>query len=153
MTVYRICKKAFSKKLSGRGAEKAGGKWNNKGVPMIYTCESRALCTTEIAVHIPLGVLPSDYMLLTIDIPQKIKIQEIKKENLPTNWKSFPYADSTQHIGDKFIVENKFAVLKVPSAVVEGDFNYLVNPNHKDVALIKIIKIESFEFDKRLFKK
>ena len=153
MTVYRICKKAFSKKLSGKGSEIAGGRWNSKGVPIIYTCESRALCTTEVAVHIPLGVLPSDYMIITIDIPQKIKILEIKTENLPANWKSFPHPFSTQHIGDAFISENKFAVLKIPSAVVEGDFNYLINPNHKEAGLIKIMKTEPFEFDKRLFKK
>ena len=151
MIVYRLAKAKFSNELSGKGAEKTGGRWNSRGVAMIYASESRALCTTEIAVHIPLGLLPSDYKIITIEIPDSIKIQMLTKNKLPAYWNAIPHPASSQQIGDDFIRKNKSAVLKVPSAVVPGDFNYLFNPGHKDFQLIKIRKVERFAFDSRLF--
>jgi RES domain-containing protein len=151
MIVFRLSKFAFAMDLSGKGAEKTGGRWNSKGVPMLYTGESRALCTAEIAVHTPLGNLPSGYTLVSIEIPDEITVGTLSVEDLPINWKSFPHPHSTQEIGDAFINEMIFALLKVPSAVVQGEFNYLINPGHPDISNIKIIASEAFDFDERLF--
>ncbi|RDI12150.1 RES family NAD+ phosphorylase [Flavobacterium sp. AG291] len=151
MIVFRLSKEVYANDLSGRGAEKAGGRWNSKGTAMLYTSESRALCTTEIAVHTPLGILPIDYVLIAIEIPNTVQITEIKPPALPENWKSLPHAHSTQEIGDAFVTQEKTAVLKVPSAVVQGEFNYLINPSHKDFKKIKVKLIEPFDFDERLF--
>lgn len=151
MIVFRLSKSRYSQVLSGRGAERSGGRWNSKGVPMVYTGESRALCTAEIAVHLPLGNVPTDYMLITIDIPAPIALQEIDPAALPADWQSFPHPNVTQEIGDHFITQNTFLVLKAPSAVVKGDFNFLLNPLHPDFAKVKIIAVEPFTFDKRLF--
>jgi RES domain-containing protein len=153
MIVYRLSKAAFANDLSGKGAEISGGRWNSKGVPMIYTSESRALCTAEIAVHTSLGNLPADYFLITIEIPNKVEIQILEIESLPSDWKSFPHSYSTQKSGDTFAADKKALILKVPSAVVQGEFNYLINPLHKDIRLIKITNTEEFNFDKRLFLK
>lgn len=152
MIVYRLSKSKFSSDLSGKGAELSGGRWNSKGVAMIYTGESRALCTTEIAVHMPLGNIPTDYEIISIEIPDLL-IRELDFTTLPDNWKSFPHQYLTQEIGNKFISDNNYLTLKVPSAVVPGDFNYLINPRHKDFSAIKVLKIEPFEFDERLFVK
>jgi RES domain-containing protein len=151
MIVFRLAKAKFSHELSGRGAEKSGGRWNSKGVSMVYTSESRALCTTEIAVHTPLGLLPKDYKIITIEIPDSIKILTLAVNKLPADWKSIPHSGSTQLIGDDFIRQNKSAVLKVPSAVVAGDFNFLLNPGHRDFSKIKVLSVEDFGFDSRLF--
>jgi RES domain-containing protein len=151
MIVYRLAKLKFTKKLTGDGAKKTGGRWNSKGVSMIYTCQSRALCTAEIAVHMPLGVVPFDYMLVSIEIADKYAVLELKANDLDSDWNSFPYSHSTQQLGDKFISDGKFLILRAPSAVVQGDYNYLLNPNHKNFSKIKIISSESFNFDKRLF--
>ncbi len=118
---------------------------------MVYTGESRALCTAKIAVHLPLGIVPTDYMLITIDIPAPVALQEIDAAALPADWQSFPHPNVTQEIGDRFISQNAFLVLKAPSAVVQGDFNFLLNPLHPDFAKVKIIAVEPFTFDKRLF--
>jgi hypothetical protein len=40
---------------------------------------------------------------------------------------------------------------KVPSAVVSGDYNFLINPFHSDFGKVKILQKEVFEFDRRLF--
>ena len=151
MIVFRLSKSKYSHDLSGKGAEKAGGRWNSRGVAMVYTSESRALCTTEIAVHTPLGILPKDFELVTIEIPDSIKILNIKLIDLPTDWKSIPHSGATQELGGSFVKGNNYAVLKVPSAVVHGDFNYLINPFHKDSRKVKLVKTEIFAFDGRLF--
>jgi RES domain-containing protein len=152
MIVFRLAKTKFCKDLSGKGAETAGGRWNSKGVAIVYTGMSRALCTTEIAVHTPLGNIPVDYSLVSIDVPET-SILKLENSKLPKDWKSFPHPHSTQMLGDKFIAENKYLIMKVSSVIVQGEFNYLINPIHKDFKKIKIVKIEDFVFDERLFVK
>ncbi|PLW92984.1 MAG: RES superfamily protein [Marinilabiliales bacterium] len=152
MKVYRLSKERYCRDLSGKGAELAGGRWNSRGTAMVYTSSSRALCMAEVAVHFPLGITPRNYYLTTIEIGKKAKISVVNPEELSSDWNTFPHAHFTQEIGDQFIKDSEFLVLKVPSAVVQGDFNFLINPHHKDTRQIKIIKTEEFSFDKRLFK-
>ena len=151
MIVFRLSKSIYANDLSGRGAEKAGGRWNSKGTAMVYTSETRALCTTEIAVHTPLGNIPLDYVIIAIEIPNTVAVKEIKANELPEDWKSLPHSHSTQEIGDVFVNSYEFLALKVPSAVVQGEYNYLINPGHKDFKKIKVKLIEPFDFDERLF--
>jgi RES domain-containing protein len=152
MIVYRLAKKKFCRDLSGKGAEVAGGRWNSKGVAMLYTSQSRALCLAEIAVNLPIGIIPIDYYLIEIEIPETAAIFEIETSKLEKGWNSFPYSWETQQVGDNFIAEGKHLVLKVPSAVVQGDSNYLINPRHPEFHKVKIYNTELFSFDERLFK-
>ncbi len=87
MIVYRLAREEYSKDLSGIGAELTGGRWNYKGTRMIYTADSRALCTAEIAVHTPVGIIPKDYKLVTIEIPDDVDYKKINAMSLPDNWK------------------------------------------------------------------
>ncbi len=151
MIVYRLSKSKYSNDISGKGAELSGGRWNSKGIPVLYTSESRALCTAEIAVHTPLGNIPLDYEICSINIPSGITPFDVNLTDLPADWKSIPYAHSTQEIGDQFVKENKFLLMKVPSVVVQGEYNYLINPSHADFNKIIIESIEAFSFDERLF--
>ena len=146
MIVYRLSKAQYAQDLSGKGAELVGGRWNSRGNAMLYTSQSIALCVTEIAVHVPLGILPKDYQLIHIEIPDE-DLLEMKR--LPKDWQSFPHSNSTQMIGDKFLKEHKHLVFKVPSAAVQGEFNFLINPRHKNFNHIKIVKIENFNSDDR----
>ncbi len=149
MEVFRLSKKRFAKDLSGRGAELAGGRWNSKGVPVLYTAQSRALCTAELAVHLPLQIVPKDYQLITLKVPDSVSYYEPKR--LPKDWNSLPHSNSTQKIGDQFIAKNQFLMMKVPSVVVQGDYNYILNPFHTFFSKIEIKKIEPYRFDKRFF--
>ena len=90
---------------------------------MLYTSDSIALCTVEVAVHMPLGIVPFDYQLIQIHIPDEIEIKELPEAKLPTDWRSFPHSNATQVVGDEFIVEQEQPVLKVPSAAVQGTYN------------------------------
>ena len=151
MIVFRLSKSTYSHDLSGRGAEKAGGRWNSRGTAVLYTGESRALCTAELAVHLPLGIVPTNYALITIDIPDSAGRQEVIPEELPDGWNASPPVRATQAIGDQFVREGNCLVLRVPSVVIQGDFNYLLNPAHSDFSQVKWLQTEPFGFDERLF--
>jgi RES domain-containing protein len=148
MIVYRLAKEMYADNLSGKGAEIAGGRWNSKGNAALYTAQSIALCVTEIAVHIPLGILPKDYRLVHIEIPD---VEVYQPKRLPKDWNTFPHSDGTQKMGDKFLKDNKFLVMRVPSATVQGEFNYIINPRHLNFPGLIIKKTEKFTFDDRLF--
>ena len=152
MIVYRLSREKYKDRLSGYGASLYDQRWNSKGIEVIYTAQSRALANSEVAVHISLGILPKDYHMVEIDIPNSIGICELKEEELPKGWNAIPFRPVSQQIGDQFILEGKCAVLKVPSVVVKGESNYMVNPAHKDFKLIRIIHTEPFPFDPRYFR-
>jgi RES domain-containing protein len=151
MIVYRLSKQAYMYDLSGRGAELNGGRWNSKGTAVVYTSSSRALSVLEVAVHTPFGFMPTDYFMVSITIPDNSSILELEK--LPEGWDTNPLIKATQLIGDNFKKAHQYLALKVPSATVAGDFNYLLNPHHPDFKSVEITGTERFEFDSRLFKK
>jgi RES domain-containing protein len=153
MIVYRLVRKKYGFALSGDGAKNAGGRWNSIDLPLIYTSDSRALCTAEVAVSLPIGIFPHDYEMLLIEIPDELLILEINIIDLPQGWRKFPYLKKTVQLGDEFIFENKYPVMKVPSAVVPGDFNYLINPRHPDFQKIKVLSQEPYDLDERFFNK
>lgn len=152
MRVFRLSKRKYSKELNGKGAAKSGNRWNSKGTEIIYTAESRALAMAEVAVHLTIATLPRDYVMIEIEIPNKIKVKALDLKELDEDWNNHPPNSITQKIGDNFIDSIDECLLKVPSAVVQGDFNYLINPYHSDFKKIKIIEITDFPFDKRIFK-
>lgn len=151
MVAYRLSRHKFAKTLSGKGAALKGARWNSIGVEMIYTASNRSLAMAEVAVHFTLATLPADYEMVSVFIPDDISLMNLNEADLPQNWNAFPYPASTQSIGDRFVMENKYCVLSIPSAVTKGDYNLLINPKHKDFSKIKIITSEKFPFDKRIF--
>ncbi len=152
MEVYRLCREEFAVPLSGVGASLRGARWNSAGVQMLYTAANRSLAMAEVAVHLTMATLPPDFVMLTIHIPDSAGIKKISPSSLPENWNIFPPHVSTQQLGDDFIRENKFLVLRVPSAVTKGDFNYLINTSHPEFEKVKVIAQEKFPFDMRIFK-
>ena len=81
----------------------------------------------EVAVHLSLGLLPKDYEMVELEIPSKVSIKTLALETLPGGWNSFPHLLQTQQLGDKFVAAAESCLLQVPSAVVPGDFNFLLN--------------------------
>ena len=153
MLVYRLSRKAYKDQLSGFGASLHGQRWNSKGTEVIYTAASRALAFSEVAVHIPLGILPSDYYMLEISIPAEAAIERLEPSDYPRGWNTHPPSPSSQFIGDNFVRSKQALVLGVPSVVVSGDINYLINPHHPDFEQVSIVGSAPFPFDSRLFKK
>jgi RES domain-containing protein len=153
MIVYRLGISKYCKDLSGKGSERYGGRWNSKGNAVVYTSQSRALAVVELAVHIPSSIIPTDLKLVTIEIPDEISVYQVGSDSLHSDWKLFPHHFSTKKIGDSWIRQNEHLLMKAPSAVVEGDFNILINPGNPDFSQVKIVNVDDFVFDGRLFKK
>ena len=153
MIVYRLCKKEYVNDLSGYGAEMNSGRWNGKGTPDLYTSGSQALAVLEVAVHVPYGIMPVNYYMAGIELPEDSGIIKIGIAELPADWNRNPFPRSTQYIGDDFLKTNTHLMLQVPSAIVPGDWNYIINPRHPDFKDLKIVLTEPFEFDSRFFKR
>lgn len=152
MRVYRIEREKYLKTtLKGIGAAHTEGyRWNSLNTYLVYTAESRALATLEVFVHLDLSEdLPTDRYYVEIDIPDNIEIFELNAEDLPENWDAKPPGLETQFIGDDFVIDNSAAVLKVPSAIVPPEFNYLINPNHPDAQQITVVSTVPMNFDER----
>jgi len=150
MKVYRLTRKKYAKDLSGLGASLYGNRWNSKGVFMLYVAESRALALLEVLVHVTLENLPSDYVMVEIEIEEGVPQRLIEVNSLKKNWNVFPHLANTQKLGDDFIRKQENLLCKVPSAVVEQEYNYLINPFHADFKKVKAVGLKSFPVDDRL---
>ena len=151
MLVFRIERQKYlSEILQGRGAAiSSGNRWNSRNTSMIYTSGSRSLAILEVLSHVDLfNDLPPDRLLVELDIADDLKIQQLNIEQLPKNWNTFPALNSTRILGDEFIRLAEFNVLQVPSSLVEGEFNYLINPKLIDHSKIKIIKAETLKLER-----
>jgi len=148
MLVYRISKCKFIDDLSGLGAATYPGRWNTKGTYILYTAQSASLALLESVVHISkINVVP--YCIICLEIPET-SIKEIKPEELPEGWERNPPADQLKEYGTKFVKENKFLALKIPSAIIFEESNILLNPSHKDFNKVKIISRRNLSIDQRL---
>lgn len=104
----------------------------------------------EVAVHLPLGRQPKNYVLTTIEFPEKL-VCTLEPGSLPPDWDRLPPGAKSKALGDAFVVSGECLALQVPSAVVPGEWNYLVNPAHKHFKQVKSSAQEDFGFDARLF--
>ncbi len=148
MIMYRASAEKYAEDLSGEGARLHGGRWNSPGIAGLYTSEYISLCILEIIVRVSKHTLPVDYELITLEIANEL-ISEIQLKKLKPDWANhFQY---TQWIGDEFLKSNQLLVLKVPSAVVPQEHNFLINPNHKDFKKLRRISSEALELDKRFY--
>jgi RES domain-containing protein len=152
MELFRLSTKKWSETLTGKGAAIKGGRWNSPGTEIVYCAASRSLAMAEVAVHFTLSTLPDDYMMVTIYAPDSTSVKMIQERDLPNDWNAYPHIAGTKAFGDDFISENKYCLLKVPSAVTKGDYNMLINPFHPEFQNITIIHSEPFPFDHRLFR-
>ena len=138
-----------SEAFTGEGASVYGGRWNLVDVPMVYCAETRALAALEVLANIR---NPRVYFSLPwVALPAEIADDLIEKPaSLPKNWRANPYSLETQHFGTDWIKAQRSVALRVPSVVVPGEFNYLLNPAHPQFAKVKIGRPEPFSFDPRL---
>ena len=137
--------------FDGEGAALYGGRWNPKGVAVVYTAESLALAALEFFVNFN-SRRPVPMVAIHAEIPEPIEPVVIGARELPSNWRSRRPADSTRAIGAAWTATARSAVMSVPSVVIPRERNYLLNPAHPDFRKIRIGKPEPFSFDERMWK-
>ena len=150
MIVYRLAIEQYKDDLSGTGSKLYGGRWNAVGIPAVYSTENISLSVLEILVRADKDLLPPDYMLLKIDMPDNLPFTSITKSKLKQNWKED--LEYSRFIGSAFIKDNSALALKVPSAIVDEEHNFIINPFHPDFKRVKIKTYNKFVFDKRFFR-
>ncbi len=134
--------------FSGEGAARTGGRWNSRGISVVYTSATQSLAALENLVHLNPPVL-FKYVSMHIQFDERL-VERIVAGALPKDWKVEPAALSTKALGDRWVREKRSAVLMVPSVIIPRESNYLLNPAHPDFKIIRIGKPEAFAFDFRL---
>jgi len=150
MHVYRLARAKYIYDLSGIGAQIAGGRWNVKGAAVLYTAQNRALATVEYLVHVPIAIIPKNIRMATLEVPDAAPKTTISIKVLPPNWNYYPPSPELAKIGTDWVTGNLQLLLFIPSAVVPGEHNVLINPSHPDMKYVKILDVEVYQFDKRL---
>jgi RES domain-containing protein len=149
-SVWRITDKKFKKSaFNGEGARLFGGRWNTPGIPVIYTAESKSLAVLEILVHLDSPDLLQKFVLFEVVIDDAC-VTDLDQRALPDDWRSDPPPRDAQKLGDDWVGTARSAVLRVPSAIVPGECNFLLNPRHPDFRKLRIGPPQSFFFDPRL---
>ena len=151
-TAWRILKKRhLESAFNGEGARRYGGRWNSPGTSVVYASETRALCLLEVLAGIrsvkPLGA----YVLIPATFDDSL-VTSVALERLPNDWRQSPPPPSAQCLGDYWIDQKKSAILRVPSAILPEEFNYLFNPAHPDFPHIQIGAPEDLVIDPRLLR-
>ena len=135
--------------LSGTGARLYGGRWNSEGKSMLYLASSRALAMLEVLVHLTPVNIPYNYCITEIEVPND-STAILDKAILPLNWKKVSLPLGLREIGDNFLKKQQHLLMKVPSSIVEGEYNYLLNPLHPAAKNVMLKNKQPFNFDERL---
>jgi RES domain-containing protein len=147
MLVYRLHSSRYPAS-SGQGAAINGGRWNPKGVPAIYASASASLAALEVLVHY--SVLPKGFLLTSISIPESVLIADVPDAALIEGWDDPEPTPATQAYGRRWVESNESLILRVPSTVIKGEANYIVNVLHPDFPVLNFGRAEPFRFDPRL---
>lgn len=150
--VFRLGAAQFTEDhWKGEGGLHVDGRWHVPGRRIIYTAQSLSLAQLEVLVHIADRKQLPKLVLAPAMIPGDLTLQTIDPSDLPTDWRRFsPYSEGTQRLGMQWLSTQRSAVLKVPSAISEAEWNYLFNPLHPDFKRLKLGKPKLFVMDPRV---
>ena len=133
--------------LTGEGARLLGGRWNLPGQPMVYTASSRSLACLEMLVHTDTNHIPDGLLMATLEIPDELIA---KAAQLPEAWNAIPPQQESMQWGSLWAEQNQQLALHVPSVVVIGEQNVLINPLHPAITQVRIVLVEQMDLDPRL---
>jgi len=150
MLVWRLCRAVHAvTAFSGEGARRFGGRWNSRGVPMVYCSPSLALAAIELFVHLEPAQAPDDLVAISATLPQGEPGRTVEPAELPAEWWADPAA--TRALGDAWMREGSSLALRVPSVPIRPEWNVLLNPQHLGIQQVRIDKAQPFVFDARMF--
>jgi RES domain-containing protein len=145
--------------LSGEGARRYGGRWNEKGTAVIYLSSHLGLAALERFVH----AVPGQEIALhaiAIEIQSDLVEHASRPAPLPTDWRSGEPSADTMHWGTEWVRSLTSAVALVPSALLplscfeqSREFNLMLNPEHPELKRIRVLERSPFSFDSRMWKR
>lgn len=149
MRVWRISRQRYTS-LDGEGARLNGGRWNSEGTAVIYTSATLSLAALEYLVHVDVEDAPTDLCALKIAIPDDAPLEEVPLSELPDDWARVEDHPACTSRGDAWAGRGAALVLRVPSAIIPAEHNYLINPRHPAMTQVRVVSVETFSFDRRL---
>ncbi len=153
ITVWRIVKKTQeTEAFTGTGARLFGGRWNLRGAAVVYTADTLSLAALEYFVHLGPAMAGVELVSFRAEIPKRVAIDELAVEGLPAGWRTEPPPDFTRQLGSNWTTGGATAVLRVPSALIPAQHNYILNPVHPDFKKISVTGPDPFRFDSRMWK-
>ena len=154
--VWRVVDGAYTdppfNPFDGEGARLYGGRWNNAGVPVVYAAGACSLALLEVLVHVPDLVVLQGYVVYRVEIPDSL-IADVPFEELPANWNRPGLVPDLRKFGDEWARTRGSVALRVPSAIVPVEHNYVLNPRHPDFERVVVGPREPLPVDPRLIKK
>lgn len=149
---YRLVKGSRAgEAFDGAGARLAGGRWNHKGTAVVYIADTLALAALETFVHLNDAAAHLAFVSFRVEIPDAL-VLNFPPADLPHDWRKEPAPASTKKLGTNWVASATSVALRVPSAIVSTEHDYVLNPGHHDFARITISKPEPFLFDPRMWK-
>lgn len=149
--LWRLTRRVHAaKRALADGARLNGGRWNPRGMPMVYSGSSIALVALEYFVHLS-GEEPADLVLLEIEVPDGASAASVVARDLADGWQDDLAA--TQQWGRQWLRSNGSLLLWVPSAVVPEERNALLNPVHSEWERVGVRILRPFHFDRRMYKR
>jgi RES domain-containing protein len=146
MRVWRLATSLFPP-LNGEGARLRGGRWNSPGTPVVYASAHLSLAILELLVHVDPADLPDNLVSYEIVVPDDA-VEELDENTLAPAWRTDLHV--TRDVGDRWARASGMLALGVPSVIVPGERNYLLNPAHPDAAQLRVVSSAPFAFDERL---
>jgi len=151
MLVYRICHAKYADDLSGEGAAIYGGRWNFPKTKTLYTSCNPSLCLLEMLVHLPGYQIDTQFILVTLDVPE-IEIQQLELKTLPSGWDSLSSLEVSRAVATIKFAENKCLGILVPSVVMNLDYNLVLNPLHQSYLNVRIVNKMPYQLQERFVK-
>ena len=134
--------------FDGEGAFRFGGRWNSRGIRILYTAGSLSLAALEMLVQLNDEEILLSYSFASAEFDESLILPIEEFQTLPKNWNGSPPPLEIQRIGDEWGQKKTSAVLKIPSLILPVEYNYLINIGHPDFSKIKF----TFTFNERLHK-
>jgi RES domain-containing protein len=150
MKAWRLSRfDSIRRTFDGEGARLFPGRWNSRGVPVVYASEHLSLAALEILVHARIDQLRVVFHAFEITVPDAL-IEQLPDELLPLRWDAAAIPRATRDLGSTWARELRSVALSVPSAVVRQERNILLNPLHLQLRELAIARPTRFRFDARL---
>jgi len=150
-TAWRLVhKRKVDEAFTGTGSRHYGGRWNYKGMGVVYVSDSLALAALEIIVHAVSYQALRDYVSIKVIFPKALVVDVNDIARLPKDWRADPPPIKLKETGKKWYFDQISAVLKVPSAIIQTECNYVLNPGHQGFKKVAFKQAMPFNFDQRL---
>jgi RES domain-containing protein len=146
MRVWRIARAAHAA-FDGEGARRYGSRWTPRGIPAVFTSATLSLAALERFVHTDADLEPADLVAISVDIGDAVAIESVDLARLPADWRAFPPPPALTAIGERWFRASQTAALSVPSVVIPHERNFVLNPRHRQFAMLAVGHPEPFSFD------